>query len=505
MPVFAAVDIGSNSVRLSIAELRRGRLIPLHQDREVTRLGEGVFKDGSLNPQAMARSLKVLRRFHRTVQSYAVERIRVVATSALRDSNNARVFYEWVKSATGWSVEVISGLEEGRLIHLGVIANMRQRPARLLLIDLGGGSCELTLSDKGHIKEIVTLPLGAVRLTQEFIRHDPPAKDELKRLREFIAEETARLPRQLVRSNVTLALATSGTAAALAAAAQSLKLARSQVSRLVMAKMAKRLAKLAQRERAGIKGINSKRAEIVIAGAAVYTHIMEACGLRAFRYSPLGLRDGMLAQMAAEYDQHTRSHQQLESDRQDILLDISRRYGADMPHAEHVRGLAWSLFDQTRSMHQLDKEFREWIGAAAMLYEVGAYVNPVGRHRHAYYIVSHSELFGFTPLQRQIIATIARFQGNSKPQLRDRLIKVLPAPIRSDVIKATALLRVARALNQGRRSAVQSVRAAAYDGQINISVKARRRASVDLELWAGAKEVAYFREVFGRELNLRLA
>src|SRR5215471_10319225 len=498
MPVFAAVDIGSNSVRLSIAELRRGRLVPLHQDREVTRLGEGVFKDGSLNPQAMARSLKVLRRFHRTVQSYAVERIRVVATSALRDSNNARVFYEWVKSATGWSVEVISGLEEGRLIHLGVIANMRQRPARLLLIDLGGGSCELTLSDKGHIKEIVTLPLGAVRLTQEFIRHDPPAKDELKRLREFIAEETARIPRQLVRSNVTQAIATSGTAAALAGAAQSLKLSRSQVSRAVMAKMT-------QRERASIKGINSKRAEIVIAGAAVYAHIMEACGLRGFRYSPLGLRDGMLAQMAAEYDQHTRSHQQLESDRQDILLDISRRYGADMPHAEHVRGLAWSLFDQTRSMHQLDKEFREWIGAAAMLYEVGAYVNPVGRHRHAYYIVYHSELFGFTPLQRKIIATIARFQGNSKPQLRDRLIKVLPAPIRSDVIKATALLRVARALNQGRRSAVQSVRAAAYDGQINISVKARRRASVDLELWAGAKEVAYFREVFGRELNLRLA
>ena len=108
-------------------------------------------------------------------------------------------------------------------------------------------------------------------------------------------------------------------------------------------------------------------------------------------------------------------------------------------------------------------------------------------------------------MQRQIIATIARFQGNSKPQLRDRLIKVLPAPIRADVIKATALLRVARALNQGRRSAVQSVRAAAHDGQINISVKARRRASVDLELWAGAKEVAYFREVFGRELNLRLA
>src|SRR5205807_1269749 len=115
MPVFAAVDIGSNSVRLSIAELRRGRLIALHQDREVTRLGEGVFRDGNLEPQAMAQTLKVLRRFHRAVQSYAVERTRVIGTSALRDSNSARLFEEWVKTVTGWTLEVISGLEEGRL------------------------------------------------------------------------------------------------------------------------------------------------------------------------------------------------------------------------------------------------------------------------------------------------------------------------------------------------------------------------------------------------------
>src|SRR5260370_25540213 len=197
MLVLAAVYIGSNSVRLSIAELRRGRLVQLHQDREVTRLGEGVFKDGNLDPQAMARSLKVLRRFHRAVQSYAVERIRVVATSALRDSINGRIFAEWVKSATGWNLEIISGLEEGRLIHLGVVASLRSRPAKLLLIDLGGGSCELTLSEKGHIQEIVTLPLGAVRLPQESIRRDPPAKDDRKGLRDVIAERNAHVPGHL--------------------------------------------------------------------------------------------------------------------------------------------------------------------------------------------------------------------------------------------------------------------------------------------------------------------
>jgi exopolyphosphatase/guanosine-5'-triphosphate,3'-diphosphate pyrophosphatase len=503
MPSFAAVDIGSNSVRLSIAELRKGRLVPLHQDREVTRLGESVFKDGNLEPRAMARTLKVLRRFHRAVQSHAVERTRVVATSAMRDSRNAQVFTEWVKSATGWNVEIISGLEEGRLIHLGVASSMRTNPRRMLLIDLGGGSCELTLSEKGHIKEIVTLPLGAIRLTQEFIRHDPPRKEELKRLHDFIAEEAARIPRRIHQSHVTAAIATSGTAAALAGAAQSLKLAHSAVSQAAAEKLAQQLSKLTHRERAAIKGINQKRAEIIVAGAHVYAYLLKACGISRFRYSALGLRDGLLAQMAAEYDTRTRSHRQLESDRQDVLMNISRRYQADPVNAGHVRKLALALFDQTRSVHRLHADFREWIGVAAMLCEVGSYVNPVGRHRHAYYIISHSELFGFTPLQRKIIATIARFQGNSRPQLRDRLIKVLPAHVRTDVIKATSILRLGRALNQGRREAVRNIRAVSHDGQVIIYVKAAR-GGADLEMWAGEKEIPYFRDVFGRELVFEL-
>lgn len=503
MPVFAAVDIGSNSVRLSIAELRKGRLVALHQDREVTRLGESVFRNGNLDPQAMAASLKVLRRFHRAVQSHAVERTRVVATSALRESNNAHIFAEWVKAATGWQIEVISGPEEGRLIHLGVAAHMRRRPARLLLIDLGGGSCELTFSTSGHIRDIISLPLGAVRLTEEFIHRDPPTKDELKRLREYIGEEMVRIPRQWSRIPTKVAIATSGTAAALAAAAQSLKLAHGSVTLSAVNKLARRLAKMTSRQRAAIKGINQKRAEIVVAGATVYAQILSVCGLRSFRYSPLGLRDGILAQMAAEYDRHTRSHQQLESDREDVLLTTSRRYGVDLANAEHIRDLAWSLFDQTRSIHRLEKEFREWIGAAAMLYEVGAYINPVGRHQNAYYVISRSELFGFTPLQRQIIATIARYQGNSRPELSDRLIKLLPARMRADVIKSIAILRVSRALNQGRRGSVRRLRAAGRNGLITIGLKPAR-GGADLELWAGEKEIPYFRDVFGRELAFKV-
>src|ERR1700723_4446922 len=168
MPTFAAVDIGSNSVRLKIARLISGHLRPVHEDREVTRLGEGVFRSGFLTPESMAETVKVLRRFHRAAQQVVTDTVRVVATSALRDARNSQAFLEWVRSGTGWRVEIISGVEEARLIHLGLVSTLRVNSPPALMIDLGGGSCELTVSQDGHIRDAVSLPLGAVRLTNEF-------------------------------------------------------------------------------------------------------------------------------------------------------------------------------------------------------------------------------------------------------------------------------------------------------------------------------------------------
>src|SRR3984893_2624824 len=193
MPTFAAVDIGSNSVRLKIARLQAGRLRALHEDREVTRLGEGVFGSGFLTPDSIAETVKVLRRFHRATQQIVTDSVRVVATSALRDARNSQAFLQWVKSATGWRVEIISGLEEARLIHLGLVSSRRVDTSTALMVDLGGGSCELTVSGRGRIHDTVSLPLGAVRLTDEFLSHDPPRKGELKRLRGFVARAGDRV------------------------------------------------------------------------------------------------------------------------------------------------------------------------------------------------------------------------------------------------------------------------------------------------------------------------
>jgi exopolyphosphatase/guanosine-5'-triphosphate,3'-diphosphate pyrophosphatase len=319
MPTFAAVDIGSNSVRLKIARLQAGRLRPLHEDREVTRLGEGVFRSGFLTPESMAETVKVLRRFHRATQQIVTDSVRVVATSALRDARNSQAFLEWVRSATGWRVEIVSGVEEARLIHLGLVSSPRVDRSPTLMIDLGGGSCELTVSQGGHIRDAVSLPLGAVRLTDEFLRHDPVRKGELKRLRGFVAREVNRIAARISAARVKNVIATSGTAAALAAVATRLRRGRNRrrqvVSRGEMTRIAKRLARLPVAERRKIEGIGPRRAEIIVSGAMVYHELLDRLHLAAFRYSPLGLRDGILAQMAADYDRSTRSGKQIESER----------------------------------------------------------------------------------------------------------------------------------------------------------------------------------------------
>ncbi len=457
MPTFAAVDIGSNSVRLKISRLSRGRLREIHEDRQVTRLGEGVFRTGLLSPEAMAETIKVLRRFHRAVQQKGADAIRVVATSALRDARNSRAFLEWVRSATGWKMEIISGLEEARLIHLGLVSSLRVSAATILMVDLGGGSCELTISSKGHIRDTVSVPLGAVRLTSEFLQHDPPRKSELRRLRGFVEREIGRISDRIARSRPRAVIATSGTAASLAAVCRGLYQAKGSraatVSRTQMRRIAKMLARLPMEERKKLPGVGPRRAEIVVAGAVVYAELLERCQLAGFRYSPLGLRDGLLAQMAAEYDRSTRSGKHIESERWDSIRAAVAHYRVDMDHALQVRAAAMHLFKALKSIHRLPPEYAEWLSAAAMLYEVGDYVNRNGRHRHAYYIIAHSEILGYTPEERRIIAATARYLGKSRPAPGDGPMKVLPPGDRESVSKTSLLLRLARALNLGRSGA----------------------------------------------------
>ncbi len=506
MTTLAAVDIGANSVRLKIARLRRKRLVPVAEDREVVRLGESVFGTGHLDPQAMAQTVKILRRFHKTAQKYDATNVRVVATSSLRDATNSSAFIDWVKAATGWRVEVISGLEEGRLIHLGVIANTRLGSQPMLLIDLGGGSCELTISSHKQIRDIISLPLGAVRLTRNFLQHDPPRRGELERMHAFIGEEVGRIQRRMSRAGVQVCIATSGTAAALSeiwAARRATD--SSSVPRNEVLKIAKQLSKLSLEGRRKMSGVGLRRSEIIIAGAAVYGELLSRLGLSSFRYLPLGLRDGVLAQMVSEYDKATGVAKQVEAEKQNSVIALADRYGVDKKFAERVKYFATELFRKLKPLHGLPPEYEQLIGAAAMLHEIGAYINRAGRFRHAHYLITHSEIFGFTRNQRAIIAALARYMGRSKPRSEHYVISLLPEADRYYVQQAIVLLKLALALDQSRAGVVKKLGTRLGARQVGLTLSAKRTRSVELELWAVEKERSYFRAVFGRDLVASVA
>jgi exopolyphosphatase/guanosine-5'-triphosphate,3'-diphosphate pyrophosphatase len=519
MLTFAAIDIGSNSVRLKIASVERHRLKTLHEDREVVRLGESVFQTGVISPDAMANTIRALKRFQKAVQLHVADRVRVVATSAMRDARNAAAFTAWVKSATGWNVEVVSGLEEGRLIHLGVVTHEAGAKGRCLLIDLGGGSCEITHSEGGRIRAMASLPLGAVRLQQEFLQDDPPKKEDMARLKQYIDRELRLVMRKLGTPRVSLVIATSGTAVALAEASVALasKLATRKTvpKRFVRIKpsvaktaevrrLADRLAKMNNAQRASIPGIGPRRSEIVIGGALVYASLLERMGLKGFRYSPLGLKDGILAQMLADADLRASVHRKIESERGEGVMEVCRRYGVDMKKAEPVRQHVVQLYDQLARVHELPPEYRLWLEAAAMMQDVGKYMNHQGHHRHTQYIVANSEIFGFSPEQRAVVSAIARYMGKSRPDPGDRVLRAVPFEEHGNVLRAVVLLRLALALNQDRASAAVRMRAHVYPKRVLLELDPGR-GGAELEAWSLKKEATYFREVFRRDLAVEVA
>jgi exopolyphosphatase/guanosine-5'-triphosphate,3'-diphosphate pyrophosphatase len=366
---------------------------------------------------------------------------------------------------------------------------------------------------------MASLPLGAVRLQQEFLQDDPPKKEDMARLKQYIDRELRLVMRKLGTPRVSLVIATSGTAVALAEASVALasKLATRKTvpKRFVRIKpsvaktaevrrLADRLAKMNNAQRASIPGIGPRRSEIVIGGALVYASLLERMGLKGFRYSPLGLKDGILAQMLADADLRASVHRKIESERWEGVMEVCRRYGVDMKKAEPVRQHVVQLYDQLARVHELPPEYRLWLEAAAMMQDVGKYMNHQGHHRHTQYIVANSEIFGFSPEQRAVVSAIARYMGKSRPDPGDRVLRAVPFEEHGNVLRAVVLLRLALALNQDRASAAVRMRAHVYPKRVLLELDPGR-GGAELEAWSLKKEATYFREVFRRDLAVEVA
>ena len=224
--------------------------------------------------------------------------------------------------------------------------------------------------------------------------------------------------------------------------------ARSRITKLEdVRRLTDRLAKMSNAALID-SGIGTKRSEIIVGGAIVYTHLMERLGLKGFRYSPLGLGNGILEQMLADVDVRASVHRKMESERWAGVLEVCRRYNVDQRKAEPVREHVVQLYDELARVHDLPEEYRLWLESAAMM-ATGKFMNHQGHHRHTQYILANSEIFGFSPEQRAIVAAIARYLGKSRPDAMERPMRAVPADEQAHVERAVVLLRLAVALNPG--------------------------------------------------------
>jgi exopolyphosphatase / guanosine-5'-triphosphate,3'-diphosphate pyrophosphatase len=336
-------------------------------------------------------------------------------------------------------------------------------------------------------------------------------------MRQFIERELRRAERRISGTKVSAVVATSGTAAALSDACRAMAKGGNVAKRTmagaadgvstptaVVRHLATRLTRMTDQQRALVAGIGPRRSEIIVAGAHVYAELLERFGLSGFRYSPIGLRDGILEQMLAERDSRTLAHQQFERERWESVISTCQCYGVDPKQAEPVRQHAGQLFRDLERLHQLPAEYRVWLETAAMLRDVGKFLNYQGHHRHAQYIVAHSEIFGFSVAQRAIISAITRYLGKSRPTPADRAMRPIHIEEHESVRRAVVLLRLAMALNQDRASDVLKVAVRVYPKRVLLELRPGRTGA-ELELWSLRKEADYFFEVFRRELFVTLA
>jgi len=501
MPRYAAIDIGSNSIRMEAAEVVPGQPPRvLASEREVTRLGESVFRSGSVSEEALRNTCVVLARMAGIYRKLDALGVRAVATSAIRDSGNQREFLARAAEAVGAPVEIISGREEARLIHLGVAGCWPQPGKRILIIDIGGGSAEIVAAENGRLLEAFSKPLGAVRLRENFLKSDPPSPRQLHQMKEYIQAKLDTPLRRLGHTGWDRAIATSATAAAVAGAVARAprtrrdEIDRRRISTAQVRRLYQRLASLNLPGRRKITGIGPRRAEIIVPGVAVLLEFLQEFHLPAVYYSRAGVRDGIIADLAARNVGAERSRLSREQQRE--VEGMGRRYGVSLEHARKVAEVAGLLFGALQPMHQLPPECGKLLEAAACLHDVGHFVSGVSHHKHSYYVVSNSDMAGFTDRERLLIAALCRYHRKSLPDPMHNAYQLLTADERRALMLLIPILRLADNLDRSREQRILGVDCALRNGEVVLQVRAR--GDIDLEQWGAERAAEVFRQVYNR-------
>ncbi|WP_437596370.1 Ppx/GppA phosphatase family protein [Sorangium sp. So ce590] len=534
MARLAAIDIGSNAIRLRIVDVdppalgafgagrepalaggsagahdapRFHPFRDVHGDRAPVRLGHDVFTKGRLESGVIGAACEALRRFRTAMDAAKVDRYRAVATSAAREAQNGDLFVERAAREAGVHVEVIEGVEEARLVQLAVCERVPLGERTALLVDIGGGSTELTLLRGRGAVFSRSLPVGTVRMVETFLEDRRPVDAGHRRLlEEYIDRVMADATREIVEllgegSGVDLLVGTGGNIETLAdlCPVSGAPVEGRAIDVAAMFRLLDDLVSKTPEERAQIYGLRPDRADTIVPAATILTRIVRTFAQPLIVAPGVGLKEGVLVDLAHTHflGPDFRGEAAAVSD---ACTRLGRRYHFDEQHGALVARLAERLFDDLAPRHRLGQRDRILLRAAALLHDIGDFVRYEGHHKHSYYIIAHSDLMGLTPEERAIVANIARYHRKSPPSMDHDNFRALSRDARAKVKTMASILRIADALDREHRAKVVDVSGRIEGDTLVLGVQgAEDRA---LEEWTVVAKAGMLRDALGLDVRM---
>jgi exopolyphosphatase/guanosine-5'-triphosphate,3'-diphosphate pyrophosphatase len=487
----AAIDIGSNSIRQIIADVgANGTIRVVDEMKAAPRLGAGAEREGELGELSMRNAIDALSRMAALSKQQGSQYVEVVATSAVRDASNGAQFIKRVRDETGLRIRIINGEDEARLSFRSALAHFELGVGRAVIMDIGGGSLELALSADGLVERLISLPFGAIRMTEEFlVGHEGPKA--LARLRKRVRRELARQlsARHWGRARIICSGGTFTNLAGMYLARQEMQSARTIhgtiVPRVDLEHIIDTLARMSPAERAFFPGLNSVRADIILAGLAVGAEVLSRLEARELVVSAYGIREGLLLEAARV----TPVVADPGESRDRSVRELAERSHYEESHARHVQMLALQIFDAIGRRIGCGPDERQLLADAALLHDIGYHINYDKHHKHSYHLIQHADLLGVTPAEQIVVANVARYHRRSAPRRKHPNFLSLDRVLRAKVVRLSAILRVADGFDRGHSGAVGGVKVRWTKRALRLTAVPNPKAlGLRLDLWGAARK-----------------
>jgi exopolyphosphatase/guanosine-5'-triphosphate,3'-diphosphate pyrophosphatase len=495
MPTLAAIDVGSNALRLAVASVDAERHVTLIESvREAVRLGQDVFTTGVITEGSIDRASDAFRKFREIIDRAGAKWTKAVATSALREALNREIFVDRIAQVSGIEISVIGAEEEARLIHLAVAEKVDLRGKLGLLVDIGGGSTEVTIVSGENIISTESFKMGSVRLLQVLDQRRHGERQFTQLVREYVDATQKRIKKEIGSREIDVCVGTGGNVEALGDLRRDLlkKDRDSLVTADELENLVRRLQSLSFEERVQELRLRPDRADVIVPAAIIIQKILKQAGVDEILIPHVGLKDGILTDLVQELygdKRHLHREQVMAS-----ALQLGRKYAFDEQHGVTVSRLAVQLFDETKPLHNLPLEYRLLLEVAALLHDIGNFVNASDHHKHSQYLLTATPVIGLDQTQMAIVANVARYHRKSMPKPQHDPYRVLSSKDRVTVSKLASLLRLADAMDNEHASRV--IRFSVDYKKPRVVLKMEGEGDLLLEKWALLKKAPMFEEVF---------